>query len=87
MNIQVRSCRFSLSQVSLTLALKRARLTDGCDRLLCLTLPPLVRRPQLANTEEIEDGKSNGALGEVFIRSVSLSPGDPVQPLAVASTS
>lgn len=23
---------------------------------------------QLANTEEIENGKSNGALGEVFIR-------------------
>ncbi|PPQ95514.1 hypothetical protein CVT26_008542 [Gymnopilus dilepis] len=25
---------------------------------------------QLANTEEYQDGKSNGALGEVFIRSV-----------------
>ncbi len=26
---------------------------------------------QLANTEEFQDGKSNGALGEVFIRYVS----------------
>lgn len=25
-------------------------------------------RIQLANTEEFQDGKSNGALGEVFIR-------------------
>jgi hypothetical protein len=26
---------------------------------------------QLANTEEFQDGKSNGMLGEVFIRSVA----------------
>ena len=27
---------------------------------------------QLANTEEFQDGKSNGALGEVFIRCVHI---------------
>ena len=31
---------------------------------------PLNHLPQLANTEEFQDGKSNGALGEVFIRYV-----------------
>jgi hypothetical protein len=30
----------------------------------------LLTAGQLANTEEFEDGKSNGALGEVFIRYV-----------------
>jgi small nuclear ribonucleoprotein F len=28
--------------------------------------------PQLANTEEYQDGKSNGTLGEVFIRCVRI---------------
>lgn len=57
---------------------------------LVRSLPPSIRlapppgRPseplplaQLANTEEIEDGKSNGALGEVFIRCVPRRPPRP----------
>lgn len=35
------------------------------------------RCSQLANTEEFQDGKSNGALGEVFIRYVCTLPCSP----------
>ena len=36
--------------------------------MLCVYI--ILNIPQLANTEEFQDGKSNGALGEVFIRYV-----------------
>lgn len=46
--------------------------TDGYMNLqVCGYLQRIIRDPnvsQLANTEEFQDGKSNGALGEVFIR-------------------
>lgn len=35
-------------------------------------LTHLIYITQLANTEEYQDGKSNGALGEVFIRYVNI---------------
>jgi small nuclear ribonucleoprotein F len=43
-------------------------ITPALAARLCLLQLPL----QLANTEEYQDGKSNGTLGEVFIRCVSV---------------
>ena len=37
-------------------------------RFITSEIRPLKRYTKLANTEEFQDGKSNGALGEVFIR-------------------
>jgi small nuclear ribonucleoprotein F len=37
-------------------------------RLILGEIRPLKLDTKLANTEEFQDGKSNGALGEVFIR-------------------
>ena len=47
-------------QVQYILSFLLKAKSDGCA--ICATVS------QLANTEEFQDGQSNGALGEVFIR-------------------